>query len=129
MIDFGTDVSTYPDLDPNFGAISGPRAVAECCARMLETPRGSLVYAPNRGFDLRAALNESITTRVLDRLRSGIEQEAMKDERVLDATAQLTFIPSTSTLRVVLTLTTADGPFRLVLAVTSLSLTILDGGA
>ena len=31
--DYGIDVSTFPDLDPTFGLISGPRVVAENVAR------------------------------------------------------------------------------------------------
>ena len=128
MPDFGSDVSVFPDLDPNFSPLTGQRAVAECVARMLETPRGGLVYAPNRGFDIRAVLNESMTEARLSQVKRAVESEALKDERVLDAKASLTFVFATQVLTVKLDLTTADGPFRLVLEVTAVSLNILDGG-
>ncbi len=128
MTDFGTDISTYPDLDPSFALISGQRAVAECVARMLQTPRGSLTYAPERGYDVRALLGESITDSRLAQIKRGIEQEAMRDERVGSASASLTYTFASQALTVSLALDTADGPFALVLGVTSASLTILDGG-
>ena len=128
MTDFGTDVSSYPDLDTNFGAITDLRAVGECCARMLETPRGSLVYAPDRGYDLRSFLNESVTQAKLDQVKRAIEQECEKDERVASAAATLVFTFATQTLDVSIQLTTNDGPFVLVLQVTAVTLTIIDGG-
>ena len=126
--DFGEDVSTYPDLDPNFILQGGNRVVAETILRMLETPRGSLVYAPDRGYDVRALFGEAITQRTLAQAKRSIEAECLKDERVEAVATALDFDAATSTLQIRLEVTTAAGPFQLTLAVTAVSLTILDGG-
>lgn len=125
MTDFGTDVSTFPDLDPSFTPISGTRVVAEAIARRLMTPRGSLAGYPNYGYDLRAAVNEYMGLRDQLRIQSAVAGECEADERVNRANVVVTFSAPTSQLTVTVRLETAAGPFVLVLAVTALSLTIL----
>lgn len=122
---FGTDISTFPDLDPTFTPISGQRAVAECCARMLFTPRGSLVGAPDRGIDLRAYLNASIGPRTIDEIQHLVEGECEQDERVQSAACTVSFAPQTFALSITVQLTTALGPFTMTVSVNNLTLDIL----
>lgn len=121
--DFGTDVSTFPDLD--FIPISGQAAVGEAVARRLMTPRGSLPFLPNYGTDIRNRLNDTITPEQLASLRSSIEAEAEKDERVERAEATVTYLDASHTLLIALKLTTGTGPFDLVLRVSQLSVELL----
>ena len=128
-IDFGTDVSTYKngDVDPYFGLIAGYRVIAEAVARRLETPRGSLPGDPNYGSDVRVFLNRDFdaSPAALFVVRSTIEQEAEKEERVESCSASVTFDFARNRLRTVITLEAGDGPFELVLDVSAVSVALL----
>ena len=117
--DYGYDVSTFPDLDPMFTLVTGPRVVAEAVMRRFMTPRGGLVDAPDYGLDLRARINGKLMPGDIARLQADLEAEAEKDERVLSATATVTAVPSTMSMRVSVQLETAAGPFTLVMLASS----------
>lgn len=123
--DYGTDVSALPDLDPTFALRSGRAVVGEAVARRLSTPRGSLPYDDDYGFDLRELLGASLSPADVSRVQSAIVAEAEKDERVRGARAQLTFAPTSGTFTCSLLLDLADGPFSLVLAVSAVSVEVL----
>ncbi len=125
MTDFGSDVSTFPDLDPSFSTLTGPRVVAEAIARRLSTPRGSLPFYPDYGIDIRSWVNETITRGKLAQFRRDLEAECVKDERVLTADASLAFNVKTNDMQIAITITTADGPFSLVLGVTAVTVALL----
>ena len=89
MADLGSDVSTYIendegelDLDPFFGVISGPPALAECQTRRLETPSGSLPWDLDAGYDLLALVNKSGVAAIA--VQAAVDAEMRKDERVDD---------------------------------------------
>jgi hypothetical protein len=126
MVDFGTDVSTFPVLDVTFSLTSGQRVVGEQLARRLMTPRGSLPWAPNDGLDLRGMLSAKFTASMLYKWRSQIVGECEKDERV--RSADVTITPAVDFLSAVITITvtTADGPFALVLGVDKVTVSLLD---
>ncbi len=123
--DYGTDVSTYPDLDPTFTVISGQQVVAQAIARRLETPRTSLADDPNCGFDLRQQINAKWTRARLYEVKTGIEREALKDERVFSAACALSFTPATRALTATIELETMYGPFDLVLSIDAVTVAIL----
>lgn len=93
MADFGLDVSTFPDLDVQGRQISDVRTVVECSLRRLITPNGSLTYDPDFGYDLRDLLNDDLSDRDLRRHSSLVAIELEKDERVLSASASLSWDP------------------------------------
>lgn len=123
MIDAEHDVSTFPDLDPTFAEVHGTRAVAEAIARRLMTPRGTLDYDPDYGFDVRELLSAAVDERRLFWVRAEIEAEAEKDERVRGATATLE--RTADAIVVTLALETAEGPFRLTLGIDDVTVAIL----
>lgn len=123
--DFGTDISCYPDLDPLGTLVSGNTALAQAIARRLITPRGSLFYDTNYGTDLRLYLNEGMTNEAQSRIKSAIEAECAKDERVSSVTADVVYSSAARTLAITITLVGGSGPFSLTLAVTSLTVSLL----
>lgn len=124
--DYGSDVSTFPDLDPTFALITGPRVIAEAVARRLMTPRGGgLHYDLAYGYDVRSLLNGSFSNAQIAAIGGEIEQEVLKDERVLAASVTMRFTQATGSLLITIALTAADGPFTLVLDVTAVSVSIL----
>jgi phage baseplate assembly protein W len=127
-VDLGQDFAFLSTLDPNFNLIGGTANLGQALAHRLETPRGGLFYDPNYGTDIRDWLNDAMTPRRLAQAAAAIQSECMKDERVLSCTASVQFVFATTTLNVVLNVSTAAGPFQYILAVTSVSVSLLSIG-
>ena len=125
MTDYGTDVSTFPDLDPTFGDITGPRSVLECVARRFLTKRGQVEYAPGDGLDVREFLSGGVDNRKLFSLQAKMQAEAEKDERVLSASVSVTVNQERETLTAKLILELAEGPFTLTLEISKVSVEVL----
>lgn len=124
-VDFGTDVSTPDamDIDPMFRLVSGWRGLAEALSRRIITPRGTLLDDPSYGYDVRSRLNDALTPGDLAALPAYIRREFESDERVEGAEVTVAFARNTLTVRALIT--TAEGPFRLVLAVSSITAEVL----
>jgi len=125
MADLGTDISCWPDLDPNGVLVSGRTALAQALARRLTTPRGGLFYDTNYGTDLRLYLNEGMTRDAQSRVKAAVEAECRKDERVSSCAADVVFNAAAQSLRISIAVNPGDGPFSLVLDVTKLTLALL----
>src|SRR5690606_21919495 len=119
MADLGADIAMVEnedgalDLDPYFGLASQREALAQAIARRLMTERGSLFYDLNFGTDVRSWLNAAIDETGLFRIRTAVEAEAMKDERVERARAEVEIEDSGQRIAVRLYLTDSAGPFQL----------------
>ena len=115
--DFGSDVSTYPDLDDAFAPLSGIAVIAQAIARSLEDAQ--------HGVDLRQWLNESLEAADVAHLQQTIESQCLKDERLQDASVVVSQ-PSLYELRIAIDVEPSQqGPFRLVLKVTALTVEML----
>lgn len=125
LIDGGSDVLVFPGLDETFTLVNDGRVLAEALARRLTTPRGTLPFHADYGLDLRGYLNESMTQDVLYRLKAAVERECELDERVLTASATVSYAFGTQALGVRISVTTSNGPFKFVLNVTSLTVQML----
>lgn len=125
MVDYGLDVSTYPDLDPTFGWTSGITTLAQALARRLETPAGSLPYDPDYGLDLREYVADDLDDSDVLRLQSLIAAQAAQEERVLDANVTATQTLATQTLTLAIALRLADGTFALTIAIDDVSASVL----
>jgi phage baseplate assembly protein W len=127
----GTDINTpitdgVPDLDPMFGLVSGRLALAQAIARRLTTRRGLLEWInddPEYGHDVREYLGEDVGPRAEFVIASRVQAECLKDERV--RAAQVTATLTSGRLTLSIKLTDADGPFRLTLAVTGVTVELL----
>ena len=127
-VDFGWDVSCYPDLDETFTPITGPRLVAEAIYRRLCTPSGGMPFDENYGTDLRGWLNESGSAEDWAACGAAIESEALKDDRVESCTASVVYSMASQRLEAKIRFTTAAGPFRLVLGISKLTVDVLSAG-
>lgn len=125
MADFGTDINFLTGLDPRLGLVSGTANLGQALAHRLTTPRGSLFYDPDYGTDIRAYLNDTITADKLAQVRADVQAELIKDERVLACIAEVSFDFTSRQLAVSVAVQTANGPFNLVLAVTSVTVELL----
>jgi hypothetical protein len=115
--DFGTDVSTYPDLDETFASLSGIAVIAQAIARSLEDAQ--------YGVDLRQWLNESLEAAGVAHLQQTIESQCLRDERVQDVSVVVSQ-PLLHELRIAIDIEPSQlGPFRLTLKVTALTVELL----
>lgn len=116
--DFGTDISCIPDLDPGFATVSGFDLLGQDLLKGLSTPKGSIWYAPDEGFDLLDWVGESIdetNPQAAFAVQIGVQAQAMRDERITAARASATW-DGITTLTVTLTVATGLGPFTYVFA-------------
>lgn len=126
--DFGTDIRCVDDIDPHLRLVSGPTNVACALARRLRTRRGKLFYARNYGRDLTAYVNADLTTSALHELRKDIERECMKDERVTEATARVSWAPALGKLTALVRAKGLGRDLKFVLGIDDVSVTVLEAG-
>lgn len=122
----GIDIATpgAADLDPYFGLVSEGRCLVEALARRLVTPRGSLFYAPQYGYDLRQWINADLDAGDLREIERAAAEECRADERVDDAALEATFSDDRLTITGVVYAVTGR-TYRLTLAVSEVSVILL----
>jgi hypothetical protein len=124
--DFGTDLWCIDDFDPRMPDVTGRTVAIQRMVRRLFTPRGSTPDCPNDGIDVRDFLNlgSSLTAAQIQGIIAG---ELQKEDACLSALVTVTFAGPLSrrTMSVVVKGELSDGPFDLVLAVSSLTVELL----
>ena len=126
MSDLGTDVFAVSDLDASFRLVSGRQALAQAIARRLSTRRGELAVIgddPDYGLDVRDFLNDDVGAVGTFEIEAAVSAEVLKDERVASATVTAQIV--SGALLLAIGLVDGDGPFRLTLAVSDVTVTIL----
>jgi hypothetical protein len=120
---YGTDLSCVTDVTADAAEVDpmSRQAVAEAITRRLTTPRGGLIDDPDYGFDVRTFCNRGTTPTELRAIGDQCRTEALKDDRVNDATITADYDDAARRLRVSVMLDCVDprlGTFTLTLAVT-----------
>jgi hypothetical protein len=132
MADYGTDISTITpdgavDLDEYFRVVSGADVVLHAIVKRLVTPYGGLLDEEDYGFDLLGLVNSSTSQRELNSAVAQIEAQCLQDERVSDATVEMSVVDGACQVKILCTLTN-DQTFSLVLGVSSVSIDVLEAG-
>ena len=133
MVDtYGTDVSVFYQgtlgIDPTGATISGPRVTLEKCAKRLSTPRGLLKRYPNYGYDLMTRVGARVSGLGMARIQDEIRAQLILEDEVKSVPTVEITVTGKSAWKVRIGVELADGPFELVLAVTSVSVDILKAG-
>lgn len=121
----GVDIGVLSDLAAVWGVARGKVNLGYALARRFNTPRGAIPYFPNYGKYLPALVEKSLRQGSLAIEAGEIIAEAEKDPRVQSADVDLVFSFEARRLTIKIMLETADGPFDLVLAATSLTVELL----
>lgn len=127
---YGIDLQSLPngqgviDLDPGMIEGSGRTLLAQSLVRRFTTPRGSVIDAPNDCIDIRSFLSQGFTQAQINELPGILKKEAEKDERVVDAQVQATYLQSTKALTITMSIQSGYGPFSLTLSVSSGQVTV-----
>lgn len=132
MTTLGTDIATpvsaegLLDLDPTFALATGRAQLAQAIGRRVTTRRGTLGWIgddPDYGIDVRDFLGSDAGPSTAFRIAAAVQAEVLRDERVRGCEVSATITDGTLTLS--LRLADADGPFRLVLAVSAVTIDLL----
>jgi hypothetical protein len=129
MTDFGFDISCTTGMrTARFSR--GPRLVAEACFRRLTTARGMLQGGEDEddyGLDLEDLIGTVSTPAEVAALPSRIQNELLKDERLLSCVAKVTSTTSgpSTTWNIDITGQTAEGPFTLTIGVSGVTVDLL----
>lgn len=125
--DFGSCWSCIDDLVMPSVQVTGFTVVAQAIARRWQTPRGGVIDDPSYGYDLSDFINDDLDKAGLAEIAHYAGAEAEKDERVLSCEVNVTFI--SGFLTVVGKVTTALGPFVLVVSVSQINVALLQVSA
>ena len=124
--DYGLDLNCLFDIDDNFATVSGRNNLIAALIRRLLTPKGRLLDDPNYGFSIQDYINDDIDSRKISLISSFVDAELKQDERVLISKTTATYNNRVLTLDI--QVTDGEGPFRLVLSVDSLNVSLLQVG-
>lgn len=125
MSDLGSDLSCIDDLTDDCAVVTDRVCFIQAIVRRLTTPRGTLIDDPNYGEDVTAWINDDMSPSDIGALQAAVGAECLKDERCLAASA-VAVLQKNGVLKLTITLQDADGPFRLVLAVSDVSAKVLE---
>lgn len=129
--ELGVDIDVLTDLPPGFTLATGVKNLANALLRRLSTPERFLADAfgddPDYGWDCRRLLNRALSDEAIRGELAQAERQATQDDRVQTATARYEIsgaLPE-QTVTLELDVTTAEGPFRLVVAIDAVPPTLL----
>lgn len=127
MNPYGYDLWWDGDLDAGMRETGGRLVLAQWVARCLSTPTGQLLDDPNFGYDLTQWINSDVEIGrpQVAQISAGITRALLRDERILSVDSVVVLAPSTGILTVTIVLTGAAGPFTLVLAVSDVTVELL----
>jgi phage baseplate assembly protein W len=120
----GSDVSWFPDLDPNLALVSGNACLAQALWQRLSTVRGTFPWDPEYGLYVAGLFNETIQPSTLPSWQRQIAAECEKDERVFAATVTIAQLSQTQ-LTITIVCEIAGGPFTLTLGVSAVTVALL----
>lgn len=107
---YGVDLSCIYDLAADLAEVdpASPGAIVQAVIRRYITPRGALPDDESYGFDLRAHCNRGMAQRELRALAGMMQGEALKDDRVSEASVSLTADLLTRSLAVAVQIVPVD---------------------
>jgi hypothetical protein len=85
---YGSDWRDLGSLD--FSRLEGKKLLKRSLIRRLTTPKESLFYAPEYGFDLRQFVNADWDSEIESQLITGAQNECEQDKRIIEATVSVT---------------------------------------
>lgn len=115
------------DLTDTMQEVTGIDVLVQSILRRHMTTKGSDISSPNDGIDVRSYIKNGLTQQQLSLIAVTVQQELIRDQRVLPNTTVEAKFNTVLTLNE--TIQMAAGPFNLTLAVSDVSISILDQGS
>ncbi|MFO0559072.1 MAG: hypothetical protein U0269_13740 [Polyangiales bacterium] len=125
---YGVGLFALPGQPPDelFAPVTGRKLFIDSIARRLTCPPGGLFWAPTQGIDLRAYLRSRVDAQQLTSIRQRTLAALFDDERVIDAECVVTYSNNNQSLRVALSIESAQGPFAFVLDVSAARVAVFE---
>ena len=114
------------DADPSMRTTTGRQLLIQSLLCRQTTPRGSVIDCPNDCLDLKTFVSAGMTPTAITSLCGTIQNELLKDQRVAVVTITGVYNFQTATLTLNEAIQSSYGPFTLVLAVSSVTVQILN---
>lgn len=125
--DYGRDFSCGTDLDPLLQLVEDEELMGQVCLRRLYCRKGSLLSNPlDNTLDARDFVNAGITAQGLPIIQGQCASALLGDPRVFEAVVIADFNFVTKLLLLKCSGTGSKGPFALTLAVSSLTVELLN---
>jgi hypothetical protein len=118
--------NTLLDADPSMRTVTGRALLVQSLLCRQTTPRGSVIDCPNDCINLVDYVSAGMTAAAISQLYGTIQNELRKDQRVFSATVTGSYSFPTATLTLNESIQSGYGPFSLVLAVSSVTVTLLN---
>lgn len=128
-VDYGFDMWGTTDLSPTLQDISGAELMAQVICRRWFTPPGVMISDPDATtVDLRSYLSteQDLDARSIARIKGAASSAALADPRVYSITVTADYDPDLEMLTVTGQGFGADGPFRLTVGVSSVTVELLN---
>ena len=109
------------DFQPTMGLATGRALLIQSLISRQTTAQGSVIDCPNDCFDVRDWIGEGKTPSQFNQLATSVQNELLKDQRVLSCVVTATFNFATSMLSLAEAFTTSLGPFSFVLSVNNVT--------
>jgi hypothetical protein len=119
-------VFTQLDADPSLRTTTGRYLLVQSLLCRQTSPRGSYIDCPNDCIDIRALVGAGMTPAAILQLYASIQSELLKDQRVTTAIVTGSYSYQTAGLTINEAITSAYGPFTMVLNVSSVTVTLLN---
>jgi len=117
------------DISATCREVSGVMVLVQSCLMRQTTPLGSVIGAPSECFDLRTLVSRGLKTSEVQQIGTTIQQQLLRDQRVLAAQVSGSFDLASSTLTLTETIQPSAGPaFTLTLQVGAVTLELLLNG-
>lgn len=132
-VSFGGDANDLPDgdMDPSARDLDETdiTVVIQAIVRRLTTELGGLWYDLTYGENVRLLLSHEESPGDIENVRQSIAAQCLLDERIDHADCVIETFPSENRATVTVTCVTGLGPFTLSLAITEVSVTVLNQAA
>lgn len=117
---YGSDLWCENDIDETASELpsTNPLLVAQANYRRLSTERGTLIDDPDYGFDLLGLVHHGVTQDFLASIPGQVRNELLKDDRNETVEVQVSNVTARA-FDIEIRGTTATGPFELVMALNS----------
>jgi hypothetical protein len=110
--------------------VHGLQVLAQALMCRLTTPRGSVAGCPNDCMDIRDFLGAGISQADAQTIQSSILAEINRDARVMpQSTVRVQYNTADKSLTISLRVVCAQGPFTMTLAVSKVSVQLLNVSA
>ena len=128
MPDYGLDIWCTTDIDPLLADVTGAELMAQVCLRRLFTRLGALISAPNAlTLDSRDFLSLGVISGGdIPNIQAQCQAALLDDERVQTVSVVASFESTSRTLTLTIVGVGAFGPFSLTIAVTSVTVQLLN---